>query len=412
MLLSPYRVLDLTDERGLLCGRILGDLGADVIQVEPPGGSSARRAGPFYQDVPHPERSLFWWAYAGNKRGITLDLATSDGHALLLRLVARADFLIESFPPGYMKKLGLDYPSLRAINPGLVMVSITPYGQDGPYAHYEATDLTGVAMGGFVYITGDSDRPPVRIGFPQFYLLGAAGAAAGAMLAHTHRAATGEGQHVDVSCQQAVARALSQAPQSWDVEGVLVKRMGAYRMHSGGMRRRVNWRCNDGYVNYQLSTGPGGGRSMRALLDWMDQEGMGDEELNQVNWEELEYGGGSPELLDKVEPPVERFFMAHTREELAEGCLERRILLFPVNTPKDITADPQLEARKYFKELPHPDLDRPATYLGPFIQDMEGSRVALRRPAPRVGEHNREVYVGELGLSSQDLVALRGRGAI
>ena len=419
LLLSPYRVLDLTDERGLLCGRILADLGADVLQIEPLAGSSARNMGPFYQDVPDRERSMFWWSYAANKRSITLEPSTSDGRALLRRLVETADFLVESFPVGYLQSLELDYQALQAINPRLVMVSITPFGQDGPYSEYLASDLTGVALGGLLYITGDHDRPPIRIGYPQFYLLGAAGGATGAMLAHNYRALTGEGQHVDVSCQQAVAKALSQAPQSWDVEGVLVKRMGPYRMHTGGMLRRVNWACKDGYVNYQLSTGPGGGRSMRALLQWMDEKGMGDEELNQIDWEGLEYGGGSPELLEKVEPPVARFFGALSKDELSQGSLDRRILLFPVNTPEDIFADPNMEARSHVNRLQHPDIDVPVTYLGPFIQDVQaleqgqgGSRVAMRRPAPRVGEHNHEVYVGELGLTPGELVSLRGAGVV
>ena len=200
---------------------------------------------------------------------------------------------------------------------------------------------------------------------------------------------------------------------------MLVKRMGAYRMHTGGMLRRVNWTCKDGFVNYQLSTGPGGGRSMRALLQWMDEKGMGDEELNQIDWEGLEYGGGSPELLGKLEPPVARFFGALSRDELSQGSLERRILLFPVNTPADIFADPNMEARSHVTKFQHPDVDMPVTYLGPFVRDMgasgqdqHGSRVAVRRPAPRVGEHNREVYVDELGLTPQELVSLRVAGVV
>ena len=184
-LLSPYRVLDLTDERGLLCGKILADLGADVIQIEPPGGSSARDIGPFYHDEAHPEKSLFWWAYANNKRGVTLNLDTVDGRQLLQRLARGAHFLIESWPPGYLESLGLGYEALAAINPELIVVSITPFGQDGPYAHYKATDVTGMAMGGLMYLTGDPDRAPVRVGFPQFYLHGAAAGATGAMLAHS-----------------------------------------------------------------------------------------------------------------------------------------------------------------------------------------------------------------------------------
>ena len=136
-----------------------------------------------------------------------------------------AHFLIESYPPGYLDGQGLGYQDLAAINPSLVMVSITAFGRDGPYAHYKAPDLVGMALGGFMYLTGDSDRAPLRVGFPHFYLHGTAAGEAGAMFAHTHRALTGQGQHVDVSCQQAVAKALAHAPQSWDLEGVLLKRI-------------------------------------------------------------------------------------------------------------------------------------------------------------------------------------------
>src|SRR5688572_26244961 len=135
-MLSPYRVLDLTDERGLLCGKILADLGADVIQIEPPGGNRARRTGPFHRDEVHPERSLYWWAYAANKRSITLDVTTADGRALLARLVGTADFLIESGAPGQLAALGLGWDALSAINPALIMASITPFGQSGPHAGY------------------------------------------------------------------------------------------------------------------------------------------------------------------------------------------------------------------------------------------------------------------------------------
>src|SRR2546427_9539362 len=218
-MLSPYRVLDLTDERGLLCGKILADLGADVIQVEPSTGNPARRIGPFYQDEVHPERSLFWWAYTSNKRSITLNLTTADGRALLKRLIQAADFLIESGAPGEMAALGLGYGDLAALNPALIVVSITPFGQDGPYATYQAPDLVGMGLGGFMYVTGDPDRPPVRVGFPHFYLHCAAAGAAGGRIAHAQRVLTGQGQQVDVSCQAAVGRALGGGPQSCGVSG-------------------------------------------------------------------------------------------------------------------------------------------------------------------------------------------------
>ncbi|MDH3602697.1 MAG: CoA transferase, partial [Candidatus Tectomicrobia bacterium] len=169
-MLSPYRVLDLTHEWCLLSGKILADLGADVIQIEPPTGHPARRMGPYYQNEVHPERSLFWWAYTANKRSITLDMSTPDGQALLKRLVPSADFLIESGPPGEMASWGLSHKDLAAINPELIVVSVTPFGQDGPYADYKATDLVGMGLSGFMYVTGDPDRAPVRVGFPHFYL--------------------------------------------------------------------------------------------------------------------------------------------------------------------------------------------------------------------------------------------------
>ncbi len=410
LLLGPYRVLDLTDGRGLLCGRILADLGADVVQVEPPGGSIARSVGPFYKDRVHPERSLYWWAYATNKRGIILNMESVAGRRLLRRLVEGAHFLIESFDPGYLDGLGLGYGDLAAIKPGLVMVSITPFGQDGPYAHYAAPDIVGMAMAGITHLTGDGDRPPVRVGFPQFYLHGAAAGAAGAMIAHTHRASTGQGQHVDVSCQQAVARALAHAPQSWDLEGVVLRRMGIYRQTSAETSVRHTWQCKDGYANYQ----PQGGavaRSTRALLDWMEEEGHDVAELKAVNWDELGYGRVPADVMDKSVVAMEKFFATRTREELTQAAVERRIMLFPVATQGDILAHPQLAARGYFTELAVPEASGMVPHPGVTVRD-EGYRVGLERPAPAIGEHNEEIYRGELGLSPGDLTALRRWGAI
>ena len=413
LLLSPYRVLDLTDHGSLLCGKILADLGADVVQVEPPGGSSARNLGPFYQDQVDPEKGLFWWAYAANKRGITLNLETPQGWELLNKLIVSADFLVESFAPGYLDSLGLGYRNLEAINPGLVMVSITPFGQDGPYAHWKAPDIVGMAMGGFMYLTGDSDRPPLRVGFPHFYLHGGAAAATGAMMAHTHRAATGQGQHVDVSCQQAVAKTLASAPQSWDIGGVVLRRMGVFRQTSATSVVRITWACKDGYVNYVLQGGASGPvGSTRALLAWMDEEGMGDEYLKSVNWEELGYGQMRPEIMEKAVGPLQRFFATHTRAELTEASIERRIIMFPVATQSDIMNHPQLEARDYFRPLPHDELGTTVTYPGAFVKDRTGNRVGLRRRPPSIGEHNQEIYQKELGLTPAEFVSLQEEGVI
>jgi len=411
-LLSPYRVLDLSDERGLLCGKILGDLGADVVQVEPPEGSPARRVGPFHHDEPTSGKSLYWWAYSANKRGITLSLEHSDGRALFERLAAAADFVIESFDPGYLDGIGLGYSRLSQISPGLVMVSITAFGQDGPYAGYQAADITGMALGGFMHLTGDPDRAPLRPSFPHFYLHGAAAGAAAAMLAHTHRALAGEGQYVDVSCQQAVARTLAHAPQIWDIEGAVLQRMGVYRQTSGDNRVRINWPCADGYVNYMLQGG-NVAPSTRALFQWMEEDGFDVAALQAFEWEEMGYGRITPEVMDAVAGPMAAFFERHTREELTRESVARRILLFPVATPADLRRHPQLEAREYFTPLEHPELGTAVDYPGAFIKSSDGSSLAaLRRRAPLLGEHNSEILGGELRLSATELESLRRSGAI
>jgi len=249
------------------------------------------------------------------------------------------------------------------------------------------------------------------VSFPHFFLHGGAAGAAGAMLAHTHRALTGEGQHVDVSCQQAVAKTLAHAPQTWDLEGVVLKRMGVFRQTSGDTLVRINWRCKDGYVNYMLQGGSVA-RSTRALLQWMDEEGAGDDYLEGVNWEDLGYGQVRTDVMDRAVGPLEQFFAAHTKEELARGSVERRILLFPVATPRDLLDHPQLHARRYFQELRHPELDSSIIYPGPFVKCEGKAGAGLRRRPPLIGEHNREVYQGELGLTLEELVALKESGVI
>jgi crotonobetainyl-CoA:carnitine CoA-transferase CaiB-like acyl-CoA transferase len=272
-LLGGCRVLDLTDEKGLLCGKLLAELGADVIKIEPPGGDPARSTGPFYKDITHPEKSLFWFFTNLYKKSITLNIESSDGSNIFRRLVESADFVIESFEPGYMESLGLGYPELEKINPRIIVTSITPFGQTGPYAHYKATDLVGVSMGGMVYISSEIDRQPNRVSSPQFYFMGGLHGATGSMVAHYHRELTGEGQHVDVSCQQAVVLSLMVVAEIWDMLKFSYRGMGpnfaGARPGAGPLFSRVIYPCKDGHVI--------------ALITGAAQAGMG-------------YGPGAPGL--------------------------------------------------------------------------------------------------------------------
>lgn len=406
-MLSPYRVLDLTDERGLLCGKILADLGADVLQIEPPTGSSARRVAPYFRDTPHQDHSLYWWSYAAHKRGITLDLASADGKALFERLVTSAHFVIESARPGEMAALGLGYDRLAAINPAIIVVSITPFGQTGPYADYVASDLVGMGLGGFMYVTGDPDRPPVRVGFPHFYLHGSAVAATGAMIAHSQRVLTGRGQHVDVSCQESVARALANSLAAYAMENAVIVRQGSYRQTGAGTFMRITWPCKDGFVNFQFSGGASSGQSVNNFVRWMADEGDRDEYLLSLDFKTLGYGAIPGEMMDRIVPPIARFIARRTKEQLFDGAIERRILLFPVATLGDILADPQLTARDFFKTTDAPEFGAQLTTLGPFAR---ASATPLRtggRP-PKLGEHNTDIYVNELALTRDELVRLAG----
>lgn len=226
-MLSPYTVLDLTDDRGELTGMILGDLGADVIKVEPPQGSPSRRMPPFLQYAPEPERSLHYFAFNRNKRGVTLNLTTEAGRDALLGLSRRADFLIESARPGGMAALGLGFDSLRQVNPGLVYVSITAFGQDGPYADFVASDLTLAAMGGPMSLQGSPDGPPVRITVPQVWLHAGAEAAVGALTAHARMIQTGEAQFVDVSAQTAMVWTMMHGMAAYGIQGTDFNRGGS-----------------------------------------------------------------------------------------------------------------------------------------------------------------------------------------
>ncbi len=405
--LSPYRVLDLTDEKGYLCGKILGDLGADVIKVEPPCGDAGRKNRPFYHNIPDKNKSLYFLAYNTNKRSITLNIETSDGHDIFQKLGKTADFLIESYNPGYMDKIGLGYSVLKAANPRIIMVSITPFGQNGPYKDWKASDIVLIAMGGLSHITGSPDRPPARVCVDQAYPVASVHAAMGAMIAHYYREATGNGQHVDVSMQESVVLSALTVPQAWDLQRFIWPREGAYLSRSGKRVRHL-WPCKDGYIAWRIFGG-GLGIKTRALVDWMENEGQAGE-LVEVNWQKMDYLTVPLEKFYRWQELFGNFFKTHTKAELCREALARGIVLIPASTPRDLLADPQLESRDYWQEIYYPELDTNIKYPGALYKSSEIEWEFLH--APSIGEHNREIYEGELGFTEETLSILKQGGVI
>jgi benzylsuccinate CoA-transferase BbsE subunit len=405
-MLSPYRVLDLAGEMGLFCGKVLGDLGADVIKIEPPRGDPARRIGPFYHDEFDPEKSLFWFAYNTSKRGITLNIETADGRDILKRLIKTADVVIETYSPGYLDKLGLGYKDLDNIKPGIILVSITPFGQTGPYKDWKAPDIVAWAMGGEMAPFGDADRPPIRIGYhSQAYLNAGADGAMGALMALLHRANTGEGQQVDVSVQEAAIHCTEHITSGWDLGKRVVKR-GAGAGGTNVIKRLTRlWPCKDGYVSWFFWGGVMSVRTNVPLVKWMESEGVADDYILNFDWDK--FGNETTqEEINRIEAPTAKFFLSHTKEELFEGAVRTNTQVYPVSTPADMLADKQLAARHFWVEVEHPELGTTITYPGAFAATTEAPPRITRR-APLIGEHNQDIYEGELGISWDKLVVLK-----
>jgi crotonobetainyl-CoA:carnitine CoA-transferase CaiB-like acyl-CoA transferase len=402
---SMYRALDLTNEKGLVCGKILGDLGVDVIKIENPGGDGSRNIGPFYRDDPHPERSLLWFAYNTNKRSITLNIETRDGQQILKRLIKSAHFIIESFPPGYMDRLGIGYPVLSVVNPRIIMTSITPFGQNGPYKDYKTSDIVATAMGGYLHVNGDRDRPPVRVSFDQIYPLAGVVATVGTMVAHYHREITGEGQHVDVSLQASLVWHFMCGRFWWDFNRVRLERSGPYQTWGMAHVQRGIWPCKDGYITFIIQGGSAGARTNRALLEWMDSEGVAPDYLKKMDWDAIDMGEVSKEDMERYEQAFGRFFLTHTKKEIAEEAFRRGISLGPVNTTSELIEDPQLKSRNFWVEVEYPELGATISHPRGFV-NIVGRPSTIRR-APLIGEHNKEIYKDELGFSSEELAILK-----
>ena len=395
--LSGLRILDLTDLKGAMSAKLFGDMGADVIKVEPPEGDAARRIGPFLDNKPHPERSLLFWFYNTSKRGITLDLNQPAGQELLKQLAAKADVLVESAAPGTLARLGLGYDELKQLNPNLVLTSITPFGQTGPYADYRSSDLVAEALGGMIWTNGFPDEPPLHAMGLQAYHSASFFAAIGTLLALLTRDSLGEGQWVDVSIQEAVAGAVEHiAPFYHQGLGVETRRGS---LHWSRYFRVA--RCRDGYVMH-CSLG-----DWTSLVEWVKGDGKA-QDLEDARWEDLVYRREHAEhLFDILDDWAKDYSVA----ELMEGAQLRRIPYAMVRPPEALADDPQLNDRGFFSAIEHPELGRTVQYPGgPIHFTVTPWRIA-RRP-PLLGEHNTEVYGNELGLGADRLSALKQAGVI
>ena len=404
-MLSPYTVLDLTDDRGEFAGMILGDLGADVIKIEPPQGSSSRSMGPFLDDAPEPERSLRYFAFNRNKRGITLDFTADAGRRALVTLAKRADFVIESARPGEMSGLGLGFDDLRQANPRIVYVAITAFGQDGPHAELAASDLTLAAMGGPMSLQGHPDRPPVRVSVPQVWLHASAEAVVGALTAHARMTGTGEAQFVDVSAQTAMTWTMLSAMVAHAIQGFDFNRAGPAVPH-GPVTLRLVYECADGYVVLF----PIGG-ALAALIQWCVQDGLVPEGwLGDEDWPtyhiKLTQGEPVAHTLDEVLDPISRYVLDKSKNQLIEQSLREGVSIAPVSTIEEMTRFQQLEERAYWLAAPLPN-GQEVQVPGLFAR-LTQTPMQVRRWAPRLGEHNNEVLAGMLGYSSADVAKACG----
>jgi crotonobetainyl-CoA:carnitine CoA-transferase CaiB-like acyl-CoA transferase len=399
--LSGRRVLELADEKGVYCGKLLADMGADVVKIERPGGDATRALPPFLHDAPHPERSLFFLYMNTSKRGITLDIAHDEGRQLFEALARTADVIIDTFPPGYLDGLGLGYRTLRERNPRLVLTSITGFGQTGPARHLRSSDLVASALGGAMHVTGEPDDPPVRLAGSQADVVASTCAAASTMIALHHSTRSGSGQHVDISTEETtLAMTHVCGVGKWLDDGIVPRRGGTglfASVPSGA------YPCKDGLI-YLMVNRP---LHWQALARWI-REVTGQSAVVDPLFE----GPSSARApyRDLLDVYICDLTSRATVEEIYHEGQRRHIALTPVNTAAGVARDAHLAARAYFVEIDHPAAGRLVYPGAPYRHAATPWRVG--RPAPTVGQHNDEVYGDELGLSADRRRALQEDGVI
>jgi benzylsuccinate CoA-transferase BbsE subunit len=404
--LNGLRVLELANETGQYCGKLLGDLGADVVKIEPLGGEFCRHIGPFLDDIPHPERSLSFWYYNTSKRGITLNLETADGRNLFRRLAATADVILETFRPGRLGSLGFDYDALQKQNPGLILCALTPFGQTGPWRDYLSADLLHMAAGGEMASSGYDDTdapnaPPIAPGGGNAWHMGCHFAYMAVMAALVHRTVSGRGQYIDASIHEACALTTESAVANYVYRGEVLQRHTG-RHHAAGPSPRTQFRAKDGNYVCALVGGRLNPRYIKELADLLDTNGMASDLRDPKYQDPAVITANTSHIIDGL---VAGFIASLPAEEVYHRAQERGFTWGAVRAPEQLLDDPHLHDRGFWKQVEHPELGRSFTYPGEAAI-YNGSPWKISRRAPLIGEHNVEIFCGELRLSRNELSVL------
>ena len=355
-LLGDLRVVELPGPATLFAGKCFADLGADVLKIEPPGGDPARRLPPLVTlESDSAPLSTTWLSYDIGKRHEEIALESDAGRTRVLELASTADFLLHGYTARQAAALGLDSASLRANNPGLIEVAITPFGSDGPYADNPASDLVQLAMSGYMHMTGEANGRPLRPSAPmQTYLHGSNHAFAASLLALRHRDQTGEGTVIDQSIRNTGLWMLTHTYQHWDMLRINLKRQGQNRDMGAKKRLRSVFRCKDGFAVWMFATGHIGSRGLQALVRWMDEHAMAPSWLTTIDWESTDLLAGDPELSDRLEAAFSAFLLTRTQAELLDFAISSGLMMAPANNVAGVLDDIQLEARDSWRTIDLP----------------------------------------------------------
>jgi crotonobetainyl-CoA:carnitine CoA-transferase CaiB-like acyl-CoA transferase len=410
--LVGLRVLELADEKGQFCGKLMADLGADVIKIESPGGQSTRSVGPFLDDIPHRERSLSFWHYNTSKRGITLNLETPPGGELFRRLVAKADILLETYPPGHLPELGLGYAELSPLNPRLIMCSLTPFGQTGPWRHYQTSDLLQLAAGGQMGCCGYDpedvpNAPPIAPDGGNAWHIASHFAYIAIMAAVCYRDVTGEGQYIDASVHEACALTTEAAVPTYIYTGQVVRRHTG-RAAAAEKTEPTQYITRDGaWLNTTRSGFNLTPARLRRLAEWMDKYSLAQDLLD----EKYQSTTAIQANVSHIAAVLETFLASIPLEEAWHGGQALGLPWGAIRSMDEIIEDQHLQDRGFFVEVSHPELGRSFIYPGPAARYSQ-SPWRISRRAPVIGEHNAEIFCDELGLSKAELVVLAESGVV